>query len=331
MDYANIIFTVEDGIATIKLNRPKALNALNSEINADIMAAINEVKANPEIRVLIVTGSERAFAAGADVKEMAEATPRYAREFCGLAIDINNELESLPIPTIAAVGGFAFGGGCEMTLACDFRVGGSRTMLSFPEVGLGIIPGANGCARATAIVGPAKAKQLVMLTEMIPGKLYQLGDPDKEPVVKGVKLDGNQIGSTLNDREPADDNIRFVFALGEWVYVYPDTEKKSGLSVYVTEHQKDAETITDSFLAALSDDTPKAELIAPEEDGSEWGAFYLHQETFAAGNYDLIFADGLKPVARVLLKFYPESELNEKNDAELEAIMSDARKAASGS
>ena len=176
MDYANIIFTVEDGIATIKLNRPKALNALNSEINADIMAAINEVKANPEIRVLIVTGSERAFAAGADVKEMAEATPRYAREFCGLAIDINNELESLPIPTIAAVGGFAFGGGCEMTLACDFRVGGSRTMLSFPEVGLGIIPGANGCARATAIVGPAKAKQLVMLTEMIPGKqAYDLG------------------------------------------------------------------------------------------------------------------------------------------------------------
>ena len=176
MDYENIIFTVEDGIATIKLNRPKALNALNSEINADIMAAINEIKANPEVRVLIVTGSERAFAAGADVKEMAEATPRYAREFCGLAIDINNELESLPVPTIAAVGGFAFGGGCEMTLACDFRVGGSRTMMSFPEVGLGIIPGANGCARATAIVGPAKAKQLVMLTEMIPGKqAYDLG------------------------------------------------------------------------------------------------------------------------------------------------------------
>ena len=176
MEYANIIYTVDNGIATIKLNRPKALNALNSEINADIMSAINEVKADPSVRVLIMTGSERAFAAGADVKEMAEATPRYAREFCGLAIEINNILESLPIPTIAAVGGFAFGGGCEMTLACDFRVGGSRTTLSFPEVGLGIIPGANGCARATAIVGPAKAKQLVMLTEMVPGKqAYDLG------------------------------------------------------------------------------------------------------------------------------------------------------------
>jgi enoyl-CoA hydratase len=123
-----------------------------------------------------MTGSERAFAAGADVKEMAEANPRYAREFSGLAIEINNILESMSIPTIAAVGGYAFGGGCEMTLACDFRVGGSRTTLSFPEVGLGIIPGANGCARATAIVGPAKAKQLVMLTEMIPGKqAYDLG------------------------------------------------------------------------------------------------------------------------------------------------------------
>lgn len=176
MDFENIIYTVEDGIATIKLNRPKALNALNSAINQDIMAAINLVKADPTVRVLIMTGSERAFAAGADVKEMAEASPRYARDFCGLAIEINNILESMSIPTFAAVGGFAFGGGCEMTLACDFRVGGSRTTLSFPEVGLGIIPGANGCARATAIVGPAKAKQLVMLTEMIPGKqAYDLG------------------------------------------------------------------------------------------------------------------------------------------------------------
>jgi enoyl-CoA hydratase len=176
MEFANIIYKVEDGIATIQLNRPKALNALNSEINRDIMDAINLVKADPSVRVLIMTGSARAFAAGADVKEMAEANPRYAREFCGLAIEINNILESLSIPTIAAVGGFAFGGGCEMTLACDFRVGGSRTTLSFPEVGLGIIPGANGCARATAIVGPAKAKQLVMLTEMIPGKqAYDLG------------------------------------------------------------------------------------------------------------------------------------------------------------
>ena len=212
MDFENIIYTVEDGIATIKLNRPKALNALNSAINQDIMAAINLVKADPSVRVLIMTGSERAFAAGADVKEMAEATPRYAREFCGLAIDINNILESLPIPTIAAVGGFAFGGGCEMTLACDFRVGGSRTTLSVPEVGLGIIPGANGCARATAIVGPAKAKQLVMLTEMIPGKQaydlgllnwFAVGDADLDAAAKAAKAAVKAAKASGNEEELA--------------------------------------------------------------------------------------------------------------------------------
>ena len=206
MEFENIIYKVDGGIATIQLNRPKALNALNSDINHDIMEAIKLVQADESVRVLIMTGSERAFAAGADVKEMAEANPRYARQFCGLAIEINNILESLPIPTIAAVGGFAFGGGCEMTLACDFRVGGPRTTLSFPEVGLGIIPGANGCARATAIVGPAKAKQLVMLTEMIPGKqAYDLGllnwfvegdaalnaaARDAKGAVKAAKMDG---------------------------------------------------------------------------------------------------------------------------------------------
>lgn len=165
MDFENIIYTVDDGIATIKLNRPRALNALNTEINQDIMAALKLVQADESVRVLILTGSERAFAAGADVKEMAEATPRYAREFSGLAIEINNLLESMPIPTIAAVCGFAFGGGFEMPLACDFRIGGPRTMLAFPECGLGIIPGANGCARATALVGAAKAKELVMLSD----------------------------------------------------------------------------------------------------------------------------------------------------------------------
>lgn len=176
MEYQNIVFTVADGIATIQLNRPAALNALNSEINQDIYDALQKVMADKSVRALIMTGSPKAFAAGADVKEMAQATPRYAKEFCGLAIEINNILEAMPIPTIAAVSGFAFGGGFEMPLACDFRVGGARTTVSFPEMGLGIIPGANGCARATALVGPSKAKELVMLTQMVGGaEAYKLG------------------------------------------------------------------------------------------------------------------------------------------------------------
>ena len=176
MEYSNIIYSVENGIATIKLNRPEALNALNAEINADIASALKAVMADASVRVLILTGSEKAFAAGADVKEMAEAGPREAKSLASLAVEINNTLESMPIPTIAAVAGYSSGGGCEMPLACDFRIGGRRTAMSFPEVGLGIIPGANGCARATALLGPSKAKELIMLTPTLSGEeAYALG------------------------------------------------------------------------------------------------------------------------------------------------------------
>lgn len=176
MEYKNIKFKVKENIATIFLNRPKALNALNNDINVEIMDALDKINADSSIRVLIMTGSPRAFAAGADVTEMANANPRFAREFCSLAIKINNTLESMPIPTIAAVGGLALGGGMEMVLSCDFRVGGLSTTISLPEVGLGIIPGANGGVRVTSILGPAKAKELVMLSPMIKGKeAYELG------------------------------------------------------------------------------------------------------------------------------------------------------------
>ena len=176
-EYENAILDInEKGIATITLHRPKALNALCGEINRDMMSAIQVIMADPSVRVLIMTGSERAFAAGADLKEMLEVTPRQARDICQLAKDINELLESMPIPTIAAVGGFAFGGGFELALACDFRVGGPRTTVSFPEAGLGIIPGANGMIRAAHIVGPAKAKELSMLNTMVSGEeAYRLG------------------------------------------------------------------------------------------------------------------------------------------------------------
>lgn len=237
MEFENIIYSVDDGIATIKLNRPKALNALNSEINRDILSALDVIKADKSIRVLIITGSERAFAAGADVKEMADATPRYAREFSGLAIEINNILESMSIPTIAAVCGFAFGGGFEMPLACDFRIGGPRTRLAFPECGLGIIPGANGCARATALVGAAKAKELVMLSDPshpVTGKeaydmgllnWYVTGDADLDAAadeakkaVKAAKKSGSE--DEINAAKAASKAAEAAAAKSEYDAIY---------------------------------------------------------------------------------------------------------------
>lgn len=170
MTFEHLIFKTEDAIATIQINRPKALNALNSAVTAELREALLQVQASPEIRAMIITGSEKAFVAGADIREMSDKGPRQAREFAVAAVEVNNLLESMPIPTIAAINGYTFGGGMELALACDFRVGGAATLLSFPEVGLGIMPGANGTARVTALVGPAKAKVLIMLCKKLSGR-----------------------------------------------------------------------------------------------------------------------------------------------------------------
>jgi len=176
MQYENIIFSVKDNIALIQINRPKAYNALNSAVNREILSALDEIDADKSIRVLILTGNEKAFAAGADIGEMAEAGPNTAREMCKTAAEINDRLESMAIPTIAAVNGLAWGGGGEMALACDFRIGGANTSFKFPEVSLGIIPGANGTQRLLALTGPAKAREIVMLCRTIKGEeAFKLG------------------------------------------------------------------------------------------------------------------------------------------------------------
>lgn len=176
MEFENIIFSVNDNVATIQINRPKAYNALNSAVNRDILSALDAVRADKSIRVLILTGNEKAFAAGADIREMAEAKPKTARDMCNIAVEINDRLESMDIPTIAAINGFAWGGGGEMALACDFRIGGPNTSFKFPEVSLGIIPGANGTQRLLMLTGPAKAKEIIMLCKAVGGEeAYKLG------------------------------------------------------------------------------------------------------------------------------------------------------------
>lgn len=176
MSYQTIKYEVEEEIAVIRINRPEALNVLNVQANTEIADALEAVKANKSIRALIITGDARAFAAGADLAVMSTKDARGARLITDVAVSINNTLENLPIPTIAAVAGYALGGGLEMPIACDFRVGGPRSQISFPEVGLGIIPGANGCVRAVSLVGAAKAKELILMTPTIFGEeAYKIG------------------------------------------------------------------------------------------------------------------------------------------------------------
>ena len=176
MQYENIIFSVKEKIATIQINRPKAYNALNQELHKELLEAFDEIEADKSIRVLVLTGNEKAFAAGADIGDMARASPNMARNVGKRPVSVNERLEGFDIPVIAAVNGLAWGGGFEIVLSCDFRVGGPKTSFKLPETSLGIIPGAGGTQRLLALVGPAKAKEMVMLGTVVKGEeAFRLG------------------------------------------------------------------------------------------------------------------------------------------------------------
>ncbi|MDC7125517.1 MAG: enoyl-CoA hydratase-related protein [Spirochaetales bacterium] len=167
MEYKNIIYTLENGIAKIEINRPKAFNALNTETNNEIEDVVDAITDSPDVRVLIITGSSKVFVAGADVTELAEANPRDAYNNCCLAHRIFKKLEALQVPVIAAICGPTLGGGLEMALSCDFRIAGESGLFGLPEITLGIIPGAGGTQRLAKLIGASRAKELVMLGNRI--------------------------------------------------------------------------------------------------------------------------------------------------------------------
>jgi enoyl-CoA hydratase len=167
MDYQNIIFGVDAGVATITFNRPEKLNALNQEMMAEFADAVERVSANPAIRVLVLTGAGRSFIAGADISEFLKFGPLEAREFSAHAHGIGFKLEEMAIPVIAAVNGFALGGGLEMAMACDFIYAADTARFGQPEINLGIIPGFGGTQRLARLVGKGAAKEMCLTGRLI--------------------------------------------------------------------------------------------------------------------------------------------------------------------
>jgi len=168
MEYANIIFQIEEGIATLTFNRPQVLNALNSELLKEFSHALDKIAADEDIRVLILTGAgEKAFVAGADINELAAFNALQAKHFSESGHTLLNKLQTLPIPVIAAVNGFALGGGSEIALACDFIYASENAMFGQPEINLGIIPGFGGTQRLPRLVGKNRAKEMIFAGKMI--------------------------------------------------------------------------------------------------------------------------------------------------------------------
>lgn len=156
------IENAEFGIAILRITRPKALNALNSATLKELRTALMRLSADPLVRVVVFTGEgEKAFIAGADISEMKDLSPGDGVSFAQSGHEVAKLLETMPKPVIAAVNGFALGGGTEMALACDFIIASEKAVFGQPEVGLGIIPGFGGCFRLARAVGLPRAKELI--------------------------------------------------------------------------------------------------------------------------------------------------------------------------
>jgi methylglutaconyl-CoA hydratase len=168
MDKAVQVSTQEDGIVVITLNRPNAANALSIKMLEELKNVIDTCKFDPSVRCLVLTGAgEKAFCAGADLKERAGMEPQMVRKTVSLIRECINNLESLPQPVIAAVNGAAFGGGTELALACDIRVASENAKFGLTETSLGIIPGAGGTQRLPRLVGKGRAKELIFTARRI--------------------------------------------------------------------------------------------------------------------------------------------------------------------
>lgn len=173
----NLLLEVNDGIAVVTINRPKALNALNTATLTELNECLAEVEKRTDVKVVILTGAgQKSFVAGADISEMVNATPAEGRAMSLVAREAFGHLENMPQVTIAAVNGYALGGGCEISMACDIRVASENAKFGQPECGLGILPGFGGTQRLQRLVGKGRAKELIFTCDTISAEdAYRIG------------------------------------------------------------------------------------------------------------------------------------------------------------
>ena len=176
--YQNLLTELSEGIFTITINRPDKLNALNKDVMSELDSVLNDVYNNNEIRSVIITGKgEKSFVAGADISEFIGLTSQQGLALAKKGQDLFFRIENCPKPIVAAVNGFALGGGCELAMACHFRVASENARFGQPEINLGLIPGYGGTQRLTMIIGKGKALELLLTGDMIDAStalLYKL-------------------------------------------------------------------------------------------------------------------------------------------------------------
>ena len=168
MAFQNLLVAHDSGVSTVTINRPEKLNALNGETIEELHACFNELRHEESVRVVILTGAgDKAFVAGADIKELASLTAATAERLANRGQELMWKIENLSKPVIAAINGFALGGGCELALACTFRYASANARLGLPETGLGLIPGYGGTQRLPRLVGRGRALELILSSNQV--------------------------------------------------------------------------------------------------------------------------------------------------------------------
>ena len=204
MELKNVILEKEEHLAIVTINRPKALNALNSETLKDLDTVIADLENDSNIYAVILTGAgEKSFVAGADISEMKDLNENEGKEFGSLGNKVFLRLENLNKPVIAAIQGFALGGGCEISMACDIRIASDKAVFGQPEVGLGITPGFGGTQRLARIVGLGKAKEMIYTARNIKAdEAYRIGLVNKVVPLESLMDEAKAMASKIIANAP---------------------------------------------------------------------------------------------------------------------------------
>ncbi|MCX7645331.1 MAG: enoyl-CoA hydratase [Rhodobacteraceae bacterium] len=242
MAYKTIVVEIEDYVALIRLNRPEALNALNTELLGELSRAVAEADANDKVRCLVITGSEKAFAAGADIREMS--TKSFVDAFTeDLFTDESDRLLRCRKPIIAAVAGYALGGGCELAMMCDFIIAADTAKFGQPEINLGTMPGLGGSQRLTRFVGKSKAMDMTLT-----GRFMDAAEAERAGLVSRVVPAKKLIEEALAAaRKIAEKSTLTAMAVKEAVNRSYETTLREGLlferrlfhALFATEDQKE--------------------------------------------------------------------------------------------
>lgn len=240
--------TVDNGVAVLRIDRPK-MNALNEQIQEGLAAASLALSADSTVRAVIVYGGEKVFAAGADIKEMRTATYADMVARAGRLQDCFAAVAAIPVPTVAAIAGYALGGGCELSMACDLRIAADDAKLGQPEILLGLIPGAGGTQRLTRLVGPAKAKDLVFTGRMVdaqealaiglvdqlcsPGAVLEAAKAKVAPFVTGPRLALRAAKASIDQGLEVDLHTALRIESAQFAALFATKDRQIGMDSFV--------------------------------------------------------------------------------------------------